>query len=303
MIGIETEGARVEVVAAVNQLNRHLEQEPKYQPRISGLKAIESAHENGIRMTVRLRDLEIKDLLSLSQFFGFSTDTFVLAVSLLDRFLGLMKVQPKHLCCVGLCCMYLAVKSVEEVRTIPRVSELIGISQCRFTVSDMKRMEDIILDKLHWRLKGPTALNFLRLFHELVQNCSTSDRKEILNLERLESQLKACSCRFIFSKTKGSVLALSILALEVQTQGLLEVNKTVESLRLHSKISDPDLFYWKELVAKCLAEYSSTACSRPSHKKLMWIVSRRTSRQLKSCHRITPLPTIPEAAACTEPET
>ncbi|XP_078267169.1 cyclin-G1 [Rhinoraja longicauda] len=303
MIGVGPEGAHDEVVALVTQLNVQLEQEPKYQPRISGLKAIESAHDKGIRMTVRLRDLEVKDLLSLSQFFGFSTDTFILAVSLLDRFLGLMKVQPKHLCCVGLCCMYLAVKTIEEERTIPQVSELIRISQCRFTVSDMKRMEDIILDKLHWRLKGPTALNFLRLFHKLVLGCSTSERKEMLNLERLESQLRACSCRFIFSKTKGSVLALSILALEVQTQGLIEVKETVETLQLHSKISDHDLFYWKEPVAKCLAEYSSSACSRPSHKRLMWIVSRRTSRQLKSCHRITPLPTIPEAAACTEPET
>ncbi|XP_051870655.1 cyclin-G1 isoform X2 [Pristis pectinata] len=302
MIGIKTEGEHSEILALVNQLNAHLEQEPKYQPRISGLKVIESAHENGIRMTVRLRDFEVKDLLSLSQFFGFSTDTFVLSVSLLDRFLGLMKVQPKHLCCVGLCCMYLAVKATEDEHMIPHVSDLIRISQCRFTVSDMLRMENIILEKLHWRVKGPTALNFLRLYHKLIQNCSASERKEILNLDRLESQLRACSCRFIFSKTKGSILALSVLALEVQTQRLPEVMETIESLQLHSKINDHDLFYWRELVAKCLAEYSSSTCSRPSNKKLMWIVSRRTSRQLQSYHRITPLPTIPEATMSTERE-
>ncbi|XP_067852227.1 cyclin-G1 [Heptranchias perlo] len=302
MIGIDTKGANSEILALVSQLNVQLEQEPKYQPRINGLKVIESAPENGIRMTVRLRELEVKDLLSLSQFFGFSTDAFVLAVSLLDRFLGLMKVQPKHLCCVGLCCFYLAVKATEEEHNIPLASDLIRISQCRFTVSDMMRMESIILEKLYWRVKAPTILNFLRLYHKLILNCSASERKTMLNLERLESQLKACNCRFVFSKTKPSILALSILALEVQTQKLHELMETIESLQQHSNIRDHDLFYWRELVAKCLAEYSSSRCSRPNNKKLMWIVSRRTSRQLRSYHRITPLPTIPEAATCTERE-
>ncbi|XP_069754313.1 cyclin-G1 [Narcine bancroftii] len=294
MIGSLTEEAQSETLALVNQLNAHLEQEPKYQPRISGLKVIESAHENGIRMTVHLRDLEVKDLLSLSQFFGFCTDTFVLAISLLDRFLGLMKVQPKHLCCVGLCCMNLAMKATEEERMVPHVTDLIRISQCKFTVSDMRRMENIILEKLHCKVKGPTALNVLRLYHNLIQNCSASERKEMLNLECLEIHLKVCSCHFIFSKTKGSILALSILALEVQRQKLLELMETIESLQLCSKISDQDLFYWRELVAKCIAEYSSSACSRPSNKKLLWIVSRCTSRQLQSYHHIAPLPTIPE---------
>uniref|UniRef100_UPI00398F2E96 cyclin-G1 n=1 Tax=Pristiophorus japonicus TaxID=55135 RepID=UPI00398F2E96 len=300
MIGTETQEASSEILAFESQLNAQLEQEPKYQPRINGLKVIESAHENGIRMTVRLRELEVKNLLSLSQFFGFSTDAFVLAVSLLDRFLGLIKVQPKHLCCVGLCCFYLAVKVTEEEHSIPLASDLIRISQCRFTVSDMMRMESIILEKLRWRVKSPTALNFLRLYHKIILNCSASERNMVLNLERLESQLKACNCRFVFSKTKGSILALSILALEVQSQKLHELMETIESLQQHSKISDHDLFHWRELVAKCLAEYSSSRCSRPSNKKLMWIVSRRTSRQLHRYHRITPLPTIPEAATFIE---
>ncbi|XP_060692856.1 cyclin-G1 [Hemiscyllium ocellatum] len=300
MIGIETQGASSKILTLVNQLNVQLEQEPKYQPRISGLKVIESAHENGIRMTMRLREFEVKDLLSLSQFFGFSTDAFVLAVSLLDRFLGLMKVQPKHLCCVGLCCFYLAVKATEEEHSVPLASDLIRISQCRFTISDMMRMENIILEKLRCRVRGPTVLDFLRLYHKLILNCSSSERKKMLNLERLESQLKACNCRFVFSKTKGSILALSIIALEIQTQKLHELTETIESLQQHSKISDHDLFHWRDRVAECLAEYSSSRCSRPSSKKLMWIVSRRTSGQLHSYHRITPLPTIPETATYTE---
>lgn len=74
------------------QLNGLLEQELRYQPKVSGLRIIESAHDNGLRMTARLRDFEVKDLLSLIQFFGFRTETFSLAVNYLDRFLSKMKV-------------------------------------------------------------------------------------------------------------------------------------------------------------------------------------------------------------------
>uniref|UniRef100_A0A8D2GWW4 Cyclin N-terminal domain-containing protein n=1 Tax=Urocitellus parryii TaxID=9999 RepID=A0A8D2GWW4_UROPR len=86
----------------LHQLNTLLEQESRCQPKVCDLRLIESAHDNGLRMTARLRDFEVKDLLSLTQFFGFNTETFSLAVNLLDRFLSKMKVRPKHLGCVGL---------------------------------------------------------------------------------------------------------------------------------------------------------------------------------------------------------
>lgn len=76
----------------LHQLNALLEQELRCQPKVCGLRLIESAHDNGLRMTARLRDFEVKDLLSLTQFFGFDTETFSLAVNLLDRFLSKMKV-------------------------------------------------------------------------------------------------------------------------------------------------------------------------------------------------------------------
>lgn len=75
------------------QLKSLLDQEFRYQPKLSGLRVIESAQDNGLRMTVKLRDFEVRDLLSLTRFFGFSAETFSLAVSLLDRFLAVMKVR------------------------------------------------------------------------------------------------------------------------------------------------------------------------------------------------------------------
>lgn len=74
------------------QLKALVDQEGRFQPKLCGLRIIETAQDNGLRMTVKLRDFEVRDLLSLTRFFGFCSETFSLAVSLLDRFLAVMKV-------------------------------------------------------------------------------------------------------------------------------------------------------------------------------------------------------------------
>ncbi|XP_072256822.1 cyclin-G1 [Pyxicephalus adspersus] len=282
----------------LHQLNSLLEQEIKNQPKACGLRRIETTHDNGLRMTATLRDFAVKDLLSLIQFFGFSTQTFSLAVNLLDRFLSKMNVQPKHLGCVGLCCFYVAVKVTEEERNVPLANDLIRISQYKFTVYDMMRMEKIVLEKLVWKVKATTALNLLHVYHSLVYENLSSERQKLLTLDRLETNLKVCHCKIGFSKAKPSVLALSLLAVEVQEQKLLELTDLLDSLQKHSKISSRDLLCWKELVSKCLAEYSSSRCSKPNVQKLKWIVSGRTERQLRhSYYRIAHLPTIPETGS------
>ncbi|KAB1258202.1 Cyclin-G1 [Camelus dromedarius] len=168
----------------LHPLNALLGQEPRCQPKVCGLR-LESAHDNGLRMTAQLRGFEVKDLLSPTQFFGFDTETFSLAVNLLDRFLLKMKVQPKHLGCVGLSSFYLAVKSTEEERNVPLATDLIRISQYRFRVSDLMRMEKIVLENVCWKVKAPTAFQFLQLCYSLIQENVSHERKNSLNSERL----------------------------------------------------------------------------------------------------------------------
>lgn len=283
------------------QLKALTDVEGRYQPKLSGLRLIESAQDNGLRMTARLRELEVKDLLSLTRFFGFSSETFSLAISLLDRFLSVMKIQPKHLSCVGLCCFYIAVKSSEEEKNVPLANDLIRISQNRFTVSDMMRMEKIIMEKLYWKVKAPTALRFLRLFHSHIQEQLDAESKKILSLERLEAQLKACHCSFIFSKIKPSLLAMALMCFEAQEQHDPEhtdnLSVALKGLQQQLNIKDGDLVCVRELVGKCLAEYATARCSRPISQRLRWVISGRTARQLKhSYYKIAHLPTIPESA-------
>ncbi|XP_012599388.1 cyclin-G2 isoform X2 [Microcebus murinus] len=261
--------AEREGVQLLGLLTLYLEQEQRFQPREKGLSLIEATPENDNSLCPRLRNAKVEDLRSLTNFFGSCTETFVLAVNILDRFLALMKVKPKHLSCIGVCCFLLAARIVEEECNIPSTHDVIRISQCKCTASDIKRMEKIISEKLHYELEATTALNFLHLYHTIVL-CHTSERKEILNLDKLEAQLKACNCRLVFSK---------------------------------AKINDTEFFYWRELVSECLAEYSSPECCKPDLKKLVWIVSRRTAQNLHNSYYSVPeLPTIPEGGCFDESE-
>jgi cyclin G2 len=64
---------------------------------------------------------------------------------------------------------------VEDECNISPTHELIRISQSKFTVSDLSRMEKIISGKLNLELKAVTALTFLHLYHAVIVSL-TSER-------------------------------------------------------------------------------------------------------------------------------
>lgn len=77
----------------------------------------------------------------------------------------LWQVQPKHLPCIGVGCLHIAAKMVEKESNVSPTHEVIRISQSRFTVSDLCRMEKIISEKLRVEREAVTALTFLHLFY------------------------------------------------------------------------------------------------------------------------------------------
>ncbi|KAM4745030.1 cyclin-G2-like isoform 2-T2 [Anableps anableps] len=269
--------------------------EYNFLPREAGLNLMESTSpEIHSGVSAKCRDSKVEELWSLTSFFGYRTQTFVQAVNLLDRFLTIMKVQPKHVPCIGVCCLHIAAKMVEEESNVSPTHELIRISQSRFTVSDLNRMEKIISEKLSVDPNVVTALTFLHLYHSAVDSLF-AEREEIPSIGRLEAQLKACLCRLVFSKAKPSVLALSLIAQEFEALQSATLLKIIQQFQKHLKIGDSELLHWKELVTKCMIEYRSSECNKPDNKKLVWIVSRRTAQSLQTCHFSVPgLPTIPE---------
>ncbi|KAK2901806.1 cyclin-G2-like [Channa argus] len=271
--------------------------EDNFLPRETGLKLMESTStENHSGVSAKCRDDQVEELWGLTSFFGYSTQTFVQAVNLFDRFLTIMKVQPKHLPCIGVGCFHIAAKMVEEESNISSTHDLIRISQSRFTVSDLCRMEKIISEKLSVELEAVTALTFLHLYYSAFAS-PPAGREEIPSIGKLEAQLKACLCRLVFSKAKPSVLALSLIAQEFEALHSITLLKIVQQFQRHLKISDSELLHWKELVAKCMTEYRSSECNKPNNKRLVWIVSRRTAQNLQANHFSVPgLPTIPEGS-------
>ncbi|KAM9858112.1 cyclin-G2-like [Aulostomus maculatus] len=272
--------------------------ENNFLPRETGLRLIESTStENESGVSAKCRDTRVEELWGLTSFFGYSTQTFVQAVNLLDRFLTIMKVRPKHLPCIGVSCLHIAAKMVEDKNNVSPTHELIRISQSKFTVSDLCRMEKIISEKLSVEPLAVTALTFLHLYYSAFNSMSAAGREEIPSIGRLEAQLKACLCRLVFSKAKPSVLALSLIAQEFEALQSINALKIVQQFQRHVKISDGELLHWKDLVSECMAEYRSSECNKPDNKKLVWIVSRRTAQNLQSSHFSVPgLPTIPEAS-------
>lgn len=81
-------------------------------------------------------------------------------------------MQPKHLPCIGVCCFHIAAKLVEEESNVSPTPDLIRISQSKFTVSDLCRMEKIIAEKLNVS-QAVTALTFLHLYYPAFKSLST----------------------------------------------------------------------------------------------------------------------------------
>lgn len=69
----------------------------QYHPKINLLStSFVFVLQDDSRISAKCRDAKVEDLWSLTSFFGYSTQTFVLAVNLLDRFLAMMRVRDVH---------------------------------------------------------------------------------------------------------------------------------------------------------------------------------------------------------------
>ena len=69
----------------------------------------------------------------------------------------------KHLWCIATSCLFIAAKIHEESEKVPTVDELVSGAGCTFSVTDLRRMELLILDKLGWAPSRVNALSFLQI--------------------------------------------------------------------------------------------------------------------------------------------
>lgn len=114
------------------------------------------------------RDKEALWIIQQSRSFDFAPETYALAISIMDRVSTLVKIRPKYLRCVAISCLFIAAKTLEDDETIPITLDLVRKSQCGCSVSEVLRMELVILTKLDWNVKTITTIDFLHVIHYLM---------------------------------------------------------------------------------------------------------------------------------------
>lgn len=168
------------------------------------------------------RDEVTKWMLFLNRKFSFTPETYGLSVYLLDRFLCLVKVRPKYLHCVAICCLYIAAKTLEEDEVIPTTVDLVKTSGCSCSVAEILRMEVAILNKLSWNCKFVTAVDFLHIIHGMLMSyfpqllTGLSDMTPSRHLGLLMRRLFCCYSNHRLTSFRPVTLAMTLVSLELE---------------------------------------------------------------------------------------
>lgn len=95
-----------------------------------------------------------------------------MAINLMDRFLSKMKAKPKHMACISVSAFHIA--AVQLAQSLD-ADHLVSISQCKCTGGDLKRMSELIQNKLEWApgTQPTTTLTFLRLFNDMFHTVAS----------------------------------------------------------------------------------------------------------------------------------
>jgi len=203
-----------------------------------------------------LRDRTVRWLWLLNQDFEYLPETFALAVNILDRLLTLVKAKSKYLKCIAITSYFLAIKMLEEDENIPPLEELVKVSECGCTESDVRRMERIIVTKLQWDLQNPTALTFLQLLHSLIFQHHANMMHNMAPSQHLQimmTKLEDCLCIYKFTQFKGSVLSLALLSdeLESLSPSWLAIIINVQKV---AQIDYGELIRCRELIAQTFSK-------------------------------------------------
>lgn len=197
-------------------------------------------------------------LVELNTKFEFHVETLFLSAAIFDRFLASVKAQPKYLNCIGVSCLYLAAKTVEEDNSVPDTLTLVRSSECGCSVAEVLRMERCILDKLGWDLRLATSLEFLHIFHALLMSrcprvLDGTGVSAAQHIDRLTRRLQTCLLDPQLAGFTPSTLALAALSLDLELfvgwQLWLPATVTLQTL---AQIGGRDLVWCRELVVRCM---------------------------------------------------
>lgn len=221
-------------------------------------------------------------ILSLAGEFKFNSETIGLAIRLLDRVQQLFKVQAKYLRCVAVTCLYIAAKTLEEDENIPSTPDLVKRSHCGCSFAEITRMEMVILNKLNWDVRQPSAVDFLYTIHVVLMShyphllsgphCMSAPEQ----LSHLMRKMLRCLTSHSLQRFRPSTMALALLSLELEslTPGWLRL---VLALQRMTNVGSEQLMQCREAVGGFLGHQSKlyykgrnrhSSSSAPQSKKM-----------------------------------
>ncbi|CAL1538443.1 unnamed protein product [Lymnaea stagnalis] len=230
---------------------------------------IKSDSDQGI--TDQQRDEASAWLAYLAAEFKFLPETCGLAILLMDRVLHLVKVRSKYLQCVAVTCLYIAAKTLEEDENIPPTPDLVRKSRCGCSFAEITRMEVVILNKLNWDIKLPSAVDFLHTIHvvlimhypHLLSSQSNMSPSEHLSVV-MRKMIRCLTCHSL-QRYRPSTLALALISLELEqiTPGWLRL---VLALQRMTNVGSEQLMQCREAIADFLGHQLHTGYSKISRK-------------------------------------
>lgn len=202
------------------------------------------------------RDVIASWLMKVHFKLGFNPETFNLSLSILDRFLLLVRAHPKYLHCIAITCLFLAAKCLEEDEVIPATTDLVVTSNCGCSVAEVLRMERVILTKLQWNLKSLTSLDFVHVLHALlILNQDRLVQPEVAGqqLSSLTHKLFICLCNCEVSLFKYSAIAVALISLELSHHIKNWLAVTI-MMQKQTILDNGELIRCREVISRVLAK-------------------------------------------------
>lgn len=116
--------------------------------------------EQQSEINYKMRGILIDWLVEVHLKFKLSNETLFITVQLIDRYLSKVDTQRSKLQLVGITAMLIACK-YQEIYP-PEVNDFIYISDRAYTKLEILRMEETLLNTLHFNITAPSALSFAK---------------------------------------------------------------------------------------------------------------------------------------------
>lgn len=295
----------------LNQLTEYLALELKFKPNLQL-----PACSPGGDVTVGIRDGTAHVLRCLKVWYDMPSEVLFIAINLVDRFLTKMKARPKHMACIAIASFQLAAEMVCKGKVgtpaVPEAIEVAAISQCKCTIGDLSRMQDIITAKLATQDPPVTSVDFLRIFHTLLLAVDQADvYSRMVDGAKLCQKLEIVACDAAVSNLRPCEVALVVICSQMDaglsrlqhrptTDHVLAIVNFATQLQQLCQIEESSFYQCHEAVLMILGRYNAQR-QMPHRQRLVWKLSHRTLRYLRPTDKlIKTLPTISEHALARE---